>query len=354
MNKSKFRKNFLAEFWRGNLEEYTSALHWSKQGLLVATSAEGMVIYYEMGKQPKILLTPPETNYQGIQSADFSADGDYVAVGAQDGKVRVWRLNPEIELISTLEYPKKWIEHLAWHPQQPLLAFSFGYYVQVWDLKTEAVITTLSLGDASVLGLQWHPTGAYLAVGANGGIGIWESDNWDEDPFWAEVAGACQQIAWSPDGLYLAGNSLDNSVWLWSWENLETWHLSGFGSKIRDLSWSTLKDDSAPLLAICCLDTVIMWRKAPSDDQGWYSFPHQEHNGIVENLAFHPQNFSFVSLDDEGVLIFWSENHQPMEKLTIFKEGGGALVAWHPTGQYLAVGSKTGEVAVIGWVEESK
>lgn len=339
--------------WQGQLEEYITALDWSINGDLAIASAGGEVtLKWSNNDHIANLLTPCDTNYQPVDCLGFSSQGNFLAVGAEDGKLRIWQIIPELSLKETLDFPKQWLEHLHWHPHQALVAFSFGHYVQVWNAEDNQVITTLPL-NSSVLDLQWHPSGEYLAVAVNGGMYIWTVENWDDDPFFAEMDGACNKIAWSGDGNYLAGNCFDNSVWLWCWENLETWHLSGFGGKIRSLSWSTSPADFAPLLAISCFNTIILWKKAENDSDGWVSLPLQAHNGIVENVMFHPHNLSFVSADDEGVLFFWSQDRR-IEQRFIEENQGFSAIAWFHDSTKLVAGGENGKVTVWQQVDDKK
>jgi len=347
-------KKIYQQQWQGELEEYVTALDWSINGDLAVSSAQGEVILKKLTENtPIILLTPENTGFQSVDCLQFSGDGQFLAVGAQDGKVRVWQLQPELILIETLELGKFWIEHLAWHPHKLQLAFSFGDYGQIWDAVENDIVTTLPFLESTVLDLQWHPTGEYIAMAGNGGISIWTSSDWDDDPFLAEMPGACNKMAWSPDGAYLAGNCFDNSVWIWCWENLETWHLSGFGAKIRNLSWSKPNVEFAPLLSLSCLNGVVIWQKEENDDEGWGCYPLEGHSTIVEALKFHPENLLIASADEEGMILLWDKAQKLIQRLTGVANGF-SKISWHPQGKYIAAGGKNGEILVWQKIEEKK
>ncbi len=353
-SKNSIPKKIYQKQWQGQLTEYITAVDWSVNGDLAVASAGGEVIIKSLKQDtPTIILSPENAQYKSVDCLQFSHDGQFLAVGAQDGKVRIWRVQPELILIETLNFNKSWIEHLAWHPHRLELAFSFGRYVQIWDTVTNDVVTTLPSGESSVLDLQWHPTGQYLAIAINGGINIWTTSDWDNDPFLAEMPGACDKIAWSADGEYLAGNCFDNSVWIWCWENLETWHLSGFGGKIRNLSWSKPKSPYAPMLSISCFNGVIVWQKAEDDNDGWGSFLLKEHNGVIEDVKFHPHNLLLASADEEGMLFLWNKAQQLTQKLTGVTQGF-SLISWHPQGDYIAGGGKNGEILIWEKVRQKK
>ncbi|MBE9221364.1 hypothetical protein IQ215_01515 [Cyanobacterium stanieri LEGE 03274] len=348
MSSKKTSKTKYQKQWETSLDEYIMAMDWSMSGDLAIASARGEVkIRRANNDMVETLLDASQTNEHPVSCVSFSPQGDLLAVGTIDGRLRVWQIKPDIDLMKMFEFPKpkQWIENVQWHPSQPILAFSFGNYVQVWDAEEQQILTTIPFPDSSVLDLQWHPTGEYLAMAGKGGIHIWTTSDWDDDPFIAEMDGACSRVAWSRDGNYLAGDCFDNSVWIWCWENLETWHLSGFGGKIRNLSWSTPPADTAPLLAISCFNGVILWKKAEDDNDGWFSLPLQAHEGIVEALQFSPCNFSFVSADDQGMLFFWNE-HGKAEQRFIIEDDGFSAIAWHPDGTKLVAGSRNGKVII--------
>ena len=168
--------------WQGSLSEYVTAVAWSPDGLLAASSAAGEVVVWQDGKLVSLLST-------GVASIDclaFSADGKFLAAGGQDGKVRVWSFPPtplkkgkkeqEVKLIACLDNTPSWVDKLAWSPICNHLAFSLGRYVQIWDADTQTVITTLPFANSSVLDLAWRPNGESIAISGDGGVKVWSTN----------------------------------------------------------------------------------------------------------------------------------------------------------------------------------
>ncbi|MGI0483100.1 WD40 repeat domain-containing protein [Geminocystis sp. CENA526] len=325
---------------RVQLEEYITALSWSKDDTLAISSAGGEVMVIK--DEPKLILLG-NAQQNSIHCLDFSPDGQFLAGGGQDGQVRIWDRS-NLQLIDTLNWGKQWVEKLAWHPQENYLAFSQGRYVQIWDVNSQEIIVTLLFENSSVLDLAWNPNGQLLAIAGNGGVKIWDTQNWDDDPFFIETNAAALKIAWSPDGEYLAVSSLDKIIFLWGGGNLVPWQLSGFQGKIRNLTWSNICLDDTPILATSTKKDIILWEK--NDQQGWNASVLKSHNGIIKNLEFHPQSLLLLSGCSEGNLSFW-ENARTLTQNIKEISGGFSKLLWNTSGYKLAIGSDRGEIVIF-------
>ena len=331
------------------LSEYITAIQWSKKGHLAMSSAKGEVLIKDESTQ--LILTPADTQGKSINCLAFSGDGNFLAVGGQDGKVRIWQISPQISLIEVIELGKHWLEHLAWHPSRNILAVSAGSSVQVWDAVRREIVMTLPLAISTVLSLAWHPQENALAVGGNGKIKVWNLDKSGDEPIFLETLAAITKIAFSWGGEYLAAVCLDHTVLVWSWGQKDPWRMTGFGAKVRNLAWSELKSGSAPLLAVSSYGDILVWKKEENDADGWIAYTLNQHQGVIVDLSFQPDSFLLASVDEEGGLFLWKKAKQLAQSLTSVNQGFSCL-SWHPDGKKIATGGEAGEVNI--WVKSQR
>ena len=331
-----------ALFQQGQLQDYVTALIWSSRGdCLAMASAAGEVVLIDPSGNQQILL---EAQDSAIDTLQFSADGHWLAAAGQAGTLYCWGIRPEaIALAWTLEHAGNWIDQLAWHPTEPLLAFGVGRYVQIGDIPQRRVIATLPCEKSSALGLAWHPQGDWLAVGAQQAIKLWSGSDWNAAPQTLEMVSACVSLAVSPEGEYIASGNLDRTLLVWQqgkWE--QPWRMQGFSGKVRQVAWSMPRVGTAPLLACASGESVVLWKKQSQDEMGWEPRMLELHQARVEAIDFHPKSLLLASAAADGFLGLWRKGRL----LTQILEGtsqGFSTLAWHPSGQLLAAGGQAGE-----------
>ncbi|MGD1918688.1 MAG: WD40 repeat domain-containing protein, partial [Pleurocapsa sp.] len=80
------KKVLFQPHWQGSLSEYVTAVAWSPDGLLAASSAAGEVVLWQDGSLVSLL----PASVASIDCLAFSSNGKFLAAGGQDGKVIVW------------------------------------------------------------------------------------------------------------------------------------------------------------------------------------------------------------------------------------------------------------------------
>lgn len=332
--------------WQGNLSEYVTAVAWSPDRGLAASSAAGEVVLWHGG-----LVTLLPAGVASVDCLAFSADGRFLAAGGQDGQVRVWSLRKEgVKLIATLNNAPKWIDRLSWHPTCHQLAFSLGRDVQIWDADTQKVVSTLPFTNSSILDLTWQPNGANLAIAGNGGVKVWNAHDWDDDPYLIDMPSASTVTAWSTDNKYLASGNLDHTITVLEYGLPIPWVMRGFPGKISNLTWSPSLSNNA-LLAASSVEGIAVWKKEADDRDGWNARILELHDSKIQALAFHPNRLLLASAGDDGWLCLWTKAKQ-IGQILEGAPGGFACLAWDRKGKQLAAGGQNGELVV--WSESKR
>jgi WD40 repeat protein len=346
------RKVLFQQQWQGNLSE------WSPNGLLAASSAAGEVVLWQSDSLVNLL----PTSMASIDCLAFSFDGKFLAAGGQDGKVRVWEipLSPlvkggkqeqAVRLIASLDNAPQWIDKLAWNPTCNQLAFSLGRYVQIWDADTQIVITTLPFTNSSVLDIAWRLNGESIAIAGDGGVKVWDTNDWDDDPYLIEMPSASIVTAWSGDGKYLASGNLDNTITVLKYGLPIPWVMRGFPGKISNLTWSQPLQNNTPLLAASSMEGIAVWKKEAKDKDGWNARVLTLHDRKIQALKFHPHSLLLASAADDGWLVLWTKAKQVGQILKGAPNGFSCL-AWDKDGQHLATGGQNGELII--WSESQR
>jgi WD40 repeat protein len=193
--------------WQTTLSDYVTAVAYAAHGQAwAASSAAGEVVLYpEIPETTKPVILQSATG-TSVNCLAFSKDGQYLAAAGQNGQVCIWQVATDHlaadshPLLARLEHGSAWVDLLAWSPCQNLLAFGMGKYIQLWDAATADILTTLNFGESSALALAWDAQGQRLTVGGYQGVKIWNSQDWDEDPYSLEIPSATVTVAWSADG----------------------------------------------------------------------------------------------------------------------------------------------------------
>lgn len=330
----------LSCYWQGELQDYVTAIAAIPTGhRLVLASAAGDVVLLQLASQQMQWLQ--SGTGQSIDGLAVSADGQFLALAGQEGRVQLWRLSDPPELIQVWEHPGIWIDRLAWSPTEPRLAVAVGRSAWIWDARTGTEMTRLDFQASSILSLDWHPQGTYLALAGYQGVKVWDARDWQVAPLELTNLSASVGVAWSPDGSYVAVGNLDSTLMVYEWGHPSPWLMRGFFGKIRQLVWiptSTITE--APLrLAMSSGADIVLWDKAEEDAIGWHSSRLSGHGDLVQALAVHPTGQPLASASADGWVGIWWDTELGQTLAGV--SAGFSCLAW--VGDRLAAGGQAGE-----------
>jgi WD40 repeat protein len=367
----KFRAMNFAKHWAATLDDYAIDLAWSPDGtLLAAASAAGGITLFEAATGTVKHVLPGHENGANALAWMPSAVGGalrpeasrdkpaptVLATGGQDGCVRFWdaatgRQTAEVKLGNA------WVEHLVWvvgrvvtnapaGPERrvgdnpPYLFAAAGKKLAV--LKSDgAVAHAFPDAPKTISALAAHPSSPVVAAACFGQVAVWDAEKFTaqkELPY----GNAIYALAWSPDGRWLVAGCHDNAVHLWvPADDLEL-HMSGYETRLKELSFS----QDSKWLATGGGKDVCVWDCSGAGPEGRepLQLPQTSRTTAV---AFQHQHSLLATGDGAGVFTLWGPTRKNPMVAEVKMPSAATKFAWSADDSLLAVGTEKGVVYVF-------
>jgi WD40 repeat protein len=375
----------LAKHWAAALDDYAIDLAWSPDGatLAAASAAGGVTLYdaasgvvrhalpgHEEGANclawlPTFQKTDDREQRSEVGDRKTAPAGENLSsdlrplsavllvTGGQDGCVRFWdpgsgRQTAEARIGSA------WVEHLAvaaWPgaaAAAPVFAAAGRKLVALRADGTVAhafpdapkTISALALsGPASV---RPRPA-AVLAAAYFGGVCTWDAEQFVVDREFP-YGNAIHALVWSPDGRWLVAGCQDNAVHLWApGEDLEL-HMSGYETKLRELSFS---HDSARLATGGGKDACV-WDCTGAGPEGREPLL-LPHSTPVQTVAYQNGHGLLAVGTADGEFCLWAPTRKNPLVAEVRLPAPATKFAWRPDDSLLAVGTTQGGLFVFAF-----
>jgi serine/threonine protein kinase len=176
-----------------------------------------------------------------VEEVSWSTDGSLVAGLTNSNPVVIWEaatgVVKQVLHLPDRPHPLKFVlrQSLAWSPVDPhLLVISDLDIATLWDVQRNKLLLKLKTKDPVpyVTGLAWSPNGKYVAGGyaRSPRVYVWDVQMTGASASLGSVrapklffagSGAAKHtkavidVAWSPDGRYIASAAADNTVIVW-------------------------------------------------------------------------------------------------------------------------------------------
>ena len=285
------------------------------------------------------------------KSSDISYDGSMVAVGFDNGDLRLYTL-PNIELYREISKAHdENIKRLAFSPDGKYLATaSFDNTAKLWQVSDGKLLQTFTGHTDAVHGIAFSPDGSHIATASyDGRIGLFEIGK-EDGQFYEAHEGHVNSVEFDEKGEKLLSAGDDGKTRLWDIREWPPALLQDFPKSADQITWAALSPDGSRVASVGRDFIVHVF----STKDGTETRRLIGHENMVFRVAFSPDSGQIATVSGDATVRFWDlENGECLFTLQLPAPPSPYPVRlWDftfrctPTGCWLAVPLTRGKLAV--------
>lgn len=285
-------------------------------------------------------LATLSANSGAVWSVAFDPSSDTVAMGVEDGTVRLWDL-PTRSVKSTISAHRGTIWSSRFAPDGELLATAGDDgLIKLWKPSQPEEALAFEHSNAVRGGMAFASDGRTLfAGGRDGGLRVWSLDA-AEPLAEARQPGTVYAIALTPDDQTLATAGSDKVVRLWNARTLtQKLPLEGHTGPVFGLSFNR---DGGRLASVGWDKTIRIWdARSGLVIKSW-----EGHDGDIWSVAYAPDGRSLATGGTDGAVKLWDAETGSLLATYLGHKTGIHTVTFNQDGRLLASGGRDGAVRI--------
>jgi WD40 repeat protein len=281
-----------------------------------------------------------------VDALAFRADGQILAVGSDDGVVRLWDV-PKRSLLAELAQHDSSVSAVAFSPDgQTIAAAAEDKSICLWDTAKGRFKGRLIGHSDRIQALAWHPAGKLLVSGGwDTTARVWDVSAAETKMLLNGHAECVTAMAFSPDGQVLACADSEFHIWLWDHAHcFATQTLEGHAGEVSSLAFSP---DGRRLLSGGQDRRLILWDVAKAQNLS----PRADATSEIGRVALSPDSQSIAYVNGSTALRIWDALSGEVA-FEVKHSSELFAVTFSPDGQWLATGDLRGQIQL--WSPKEK
>jgi len=259
-----------------------------RNGLFIVSHKNGSTGILDNNKRKMVFTTPPGHSETIFDTCFNPVDADIFATASYDGYVKLWQVSTEQSFREIFAGPTKLLYAVSYNPPGTLIAaVTSSGSILIWNDKGEELCRYEAHKQASIYRLHWHPTYPMIATGGSDQFAVITDVSTISKPMCKtrfRHPGTVIGVQFDPSGEYLATGCQDGIVRVFriQTEIMER-ELTGHLGKVFNVTWHPLV---ANVLASGSDDKTIRIWDAMKNEQ---LRTLQGHTSYVRALVWHTE-----------------------------------------------------------------
>ncbi len=275
---------------------------------IATASSDGTIRLWHAG-QSRLFRHVGGSGTNEVISAAFSPSGELVLTASWDRTARVWNTGNGAEIAVLKGHEGPLISAVFSPDEKYVLTVVSEGIARLWDSRTgkkvatfsSDVVTPVDSWDAVFLNVaSFNSDGTHAVIAAGRNAGIWDISTGELKVVLRGHAKQIVDVAYSPDGNFIATSSYDSTARIWNAKTGETVSiLEGHSLGVTDASFSP---DGRLALTTSQDTTARLWEV----ETGTQTALLKDHKKLIYQGTFDPKGSRIITVSADGTARLWN------------------------------------------------